>query len=228
VEQKLIHHLMLTASFHKDIGLFHGQIGIAVFFYHYSKHTNNLVYADFADDLLDNIWEKMHNRLPDTFSSGLTGIAWGIEYLIQNHFVAGNSNDVCEEIDVRIMSLDPRRMNPEFIEKELEGFLHYVLMRTIGSVKQSGGLPFDEIYRHDLLQVFMDLREQEKINETSRTLISQYLAFVSGKEAFNYQFDLLSFINESEINEKNILSSPLGLKTGLAGKLYKQIISQSQ
>ncbi|MDR1883477.1 MAG: hypothetical protein LBR26_11965 [Prevotella sp.] len=228
LEQKLIHHLMLNASFSKDIGFFHGQTGIALFFYHYSRHVNNPVYADFADDLLDNILDKIHNRLPDTFSSGLTGIAWGIEYLIQNNFVAGNSNDICEEIDVRIMGLDPRRMSPEFIEKELEGFLHYILMRTIGSVNQSGVLPFDEIYRHDLLQVFMDLRKQEKTNETSQTFISQYLAFVSGKEALNYQSNLLSFIDESEINGKDILSSPLGLKTGLAGLLYKQTSDRNQ
>jgi len=138
--ESIIHHLMMQSSFLKDIGLFYGKMGIALFFYHYSKCIDNVVYSDYAGDLLDDILENLHNRLPDTFESGLTGIAWGIEYLIQNNFVSGNSNEICEEIDARIMQLDPRRMSPKFIEKELEGFLHYILIRTLGTVKQESDI----------------------------------------------------------------------------------------
>jgi len=87
-----------------NLGLFHGKIGIALFFYHYCQHTGNVVYSDYADDLLDNILDNIHTYLPSTFESGLTGIAWGIEYLIQNNFVLGNSNEICEDIDAHIMS----------------------------------------------------------------------------------------------------------------------------
>jgi len=225
IEQQIIHHLLLQSHFLKDIGLFHGKMGIALFFYHYSKHTGNDVYSDYAGDLLDDIWDNIHNRLPDTFESGLTGIAWGIEYLIQNDFVSGNGNEICEEIDNRIMQIDPRRMTPEFIEKELEGFLYYVLIRTSGTVKQQSGLPFDEMYRNDLFQVFSFLLKQEKTSGTCLELINQYLDFATGKHLLDYKPDLLHFIdkNENEIKEKNILSAPLGLNNGLAGQLYKQI-----
>jgi hypothetical protein len=39
--------------------------------------------------------------LPVSFASGLIGIAWGIEYLLLNDFAAGNSNEICEELDYR-------------------------------------------------------------------------------------------------------------------------------
>lgn len=105
-------------------------MGIALFFYHYSRHTGNAVYSGYADDLLDEIWDNLYNRLPDTFESGLSGIAWGIEYLILNNFVSGNGNEICEDIDAHIMRMDSRRMTSGFIEKELEGFLHYVLSQA--------------------------------------------------------------------------------------------------
>jgi len=222
--QTIIHNLMLKSFFLNDIGLLHGKIGIALFFYNYSKFTDNTVYSDYADDLLDDIWNSLHNRLPDTFESGLTGIAWGIEYLIQNNFVLGNSNEICEEIDNRIMQLDPFRMFPKFAEKELEGFLHYVLIRILGTIRQQSEPPFDKLYRNNLFQVFSFLQQQDKINETCRTLINQYFNFINYKQPFDYKPDLLQLIDENKIIEKYYLSAPLGLKNGIAGQLYKKII----
>ncbi|MDL2223747.1 hypothetical protein LJB92_00350 [Bacteroidales bacterium OttesenSCG-928-M06] len=223
-EQKFIHHLLLQSSFIKDIGLLHGQMGIALFFYHYAKYTDNTIYSDYADELLDNIWENLHNRLPDTFESGLTGIAWGVEYLIQNNFVAGSSNEICEEIDSRIMQLNLHRITSEFIEKGLEGFLHYILIRTRGTIQQHSEPPFDERYRNDLFHLFSFLLQQKKINETCRLFIQDYLACVSGNNPLIYTPDLSLFIDDCKI-EEDILHSPLGLKDGISGLLYKQIHS---
>ena len=221
--QTTIHHLMLRSPFIKDIGLLHGKMGIALFFYHYAKHTGTTVYSDYADDLLDDIWKNLHNRLPDTFESGATGIIWGVEYMIQSGFVAGNSNAICADIDARIMQTDLRRMTPKFIEKELEGFLHYVLIRTQGTIKQQSEPPFDKMYRHDLFQAFSFLLQQNKANETCQTLIRQYLAYISGESPLHYTPNLLLFIDGCKTSEKEILSAPLGLSNGLAGMLYKQI-----
>ena len=222
-EQQTIHHLMLRSPFIKDIGLFHGKMGIALFFYHYAKYTGNTVYSDYADDLLDDIWKNLHNRLPDTFESGATGVVWGVEYIIQNSFVQGNSNAICAEVDARIMQIDLRRMTPKFIEKELEGFLHYVLIRTLGTVKQQSNPPFDKMYRNDLFQLFSFLLQQNKANEACQTLIRQYLAYISNGESLHYVPDPSLFIGECKTDEKKLFSSPLGLKNGLAGMLYKQI-----
>jgi hypothetical protein len=223
-EQKMIHHLMLKSLFIRDCGLLHGKMGITLFFYHYSKHTNNVVYSDFADDLLDDIWETAYNDLPVSFASGLTGIAWGIEYLLQNNFVAGNSNEICEELNNRIMSLDVRRLNSKFIEKELEGLLHYILIRIKGCIRQQIELPFDEEYRNDLRNLFVSLQKTKMISNTCKKLIKQYFDVLRDENS-NYIFNLGSFVDKTKEPkmEKEILSFPVGLRTGLAGQLYKQI-----
>jgi len=194
MEQKIIHHLMMCSFSLSNLGLFHGKTGVALFFYHYSKFTNNTVYSEYARDLVDDIWNNLHDRLPENFKSGLAGIAWGVEYMILNGFVTGNSNEICSEIDARIMQSDLRRITPKFIEQELEGFLHYVLIRTAGSVRQNNCLPFDEMYHKDLFKVFSSLLSHEKTNETCRYFINQYLSTIrAGKELgivnkLKYQF----------------------------------------
>ena len=222
-EQQAIHHLILRSPYIQDVGLFHGKTGIALFFFRYSGFTGNTVYSDFAHGLLYDIWYNSHNSLPDTFESGLTGIAWGIEYLIQNKFVSGNSNNICRKIDNRIMHFDIRRMTSELIENDLEGFLHYVLIRTLGNIQQQNELPFDEMYRNDLFCTFSNLLKKKMISETSRTLIHNYLTFVSDGKSLDYVPNLSLFVEDCKIDKDRILSSPLGLNKGLAGMLYKQI-----
>jgi hypothetical protein len=202
-------------------------MGIALFFYHYSRRTNNTVYSDFADDLLDDIWETAYNNLPVCFASGLTGIVWGIEYLLQNNFVAGNSNEICGELDNRIISFDVRRLRCEFIKNELDGLLHYILIRIKGCISQQSELPFDEMYQRDIFQTVDLLQKAGKTNCVSCNLINQLFDFVNKKQAVNYCPKLLPFIGKIKQpqKEKEILSAPLGLMDGLAGYLYKQLIS---
>jgi hypothetical protein len=227
-EEKIVHHLILKSMFIKDCGLLYGKMGIVLFFYHYAKYKNNIVYADFAEDLLDDIWETTYNNLPVSFASGLTGIAWGIEYLIQNNFVRGNSNEICEDIDNKIISLDIRRLNSEFIKKELEGLLHYILIRIKGCIRQQVELPFDEIYCSDMLQTFQSLQKTGKVNRVGRCLINQLSCFMNKKQMLNYTPNLLFFVEKIKIpkREKDILTVPFGLKDGLAGYLYKQLIGR--
>ena len=108
--ERITHHLMLNAYFNPDLGLFHGQMGTVLAMSEYSKYANNEVYFDVASCLLDNIAGKMHKNLLFSFASGLSGIGWGIEYLIQYGFVEGESVEICEEIDRKIMETDPRRI----------------------------------------------------------------------------------------------------------------------
>ena len=87
IEQQIIHQLLLRSGLQQDIGLFHGKIGIVIFFAHYHKLTNNPVFEDAADELMDELMKGLHKELSIDFGSGLSGIGWGIEYLIQNELV---------------------------------------------------------------------------------------------------------------------------------------------
>lgn len=220
---RIKHHLMLNTYFTHDIGFFHGQMGVAIVMSEYSRYMSNELYSDVASYLLDNIMENVHENLTYSFDSGLSGIGWGIEYLIQHGFVEGESIDVCEEIDRKIMETDPKRIADFLLDKGFEGLLHYVIYHLQGAIRQKSRLPFDERYLSDLYDACTQLRVQEE-SEALHLLLDVYKQFYRSGIIENYNVTLVDFVSvESGDFPEKIISYPLGLKEGLAGKLLKTI-----
>ena len=65
---------------------------------------------------MNEVFDKIHKKLPVDFGTGLAGIGWAVEYLIQNKTVEDSSLEVCEEIDHMIMKTDPRRLGDLTVE----------------------------------------------------------------------------------------------------------------
>lgn len=76
--QQMVNHLAIHGSFIDDLGLFHGKMGIALFFYHYARYANEPVYELLAENLVEEIYESIHENMPITMEKGLCGIAWGV------------------------------------------------------------------------------------------------------------------------------------------------------
>lgn len=79
--------LLLNASFTDNIGLLNGKMGISIFFYRYGRYTGNKIFTDYAGELIDEIYEEINTNTGLDFANGLTGIGWGIEYLVENRFI---------------------------------------------------------------------------------------------------------------------------------------------
>jgi len=221
LEQQVIHQLLLRSSIERDIGLYNGKMGLILFFYHYFKANNKAVFEDTANELMEELEEDIHVGLTISFSSGLSGIGWGIEYLIQNNFVEGDSLEVCEEIDKKIMEKDPRRITDYSLETGLEGLLHYVLAHIKGVMAQHSKLPFDEIYLKDLYQAASIIPGNSELSEDFKNVSRQYLHFYDTGMGFNYSFKLPSFIEVLKIDKEKLAEFPLGLKNGLSGYMLK-------
>lgn len=101
-DQRITNTLLLNASFIDNLGLMHGKMGISIFFYQLARQTNNPIYEDYAGELIDEIYEEITINNPIDFENGLTGIGWGIEYLVQNGFIEADTEEVLEEFDNRI------------------------------------------------------------------------------------------------------------------------------
>lgn len=113
----------------QDKGLFSGDTGICLFFYTLSRKTGNKEYEAFADKLLDSILDIKTWTYNPSFSTGLSGAGWVIEYLIQNGFVEGNSNEVLRDIDdIVYRSMSGMEISIS-IENGLLGFIFYLLKR---------------------------------------------------------------------------------------------------
>ncbi len=44
--ERIANHSTINSSFLDNLGLFHGKMGIVIFFYHYSRYTNNPIYDE--------------------------------------------------------------------------------------------------------------------------------------------------------------------------------------
>lgn len=127
--KEIAYHQLMFGSFTRNPGIFQGKMGLSVFFFHYARYTNNPLFEDFAAELLDEVLQMIRADTPIAFSNGLCGIGWGVEYLEQEGFVEGDTNEVLREIDARIMEYEPMRMADRTFESGLAGVAVYVGMR---------------------------------------------------------------------------------------------------
>lgn len=143
-----IEELLINNTNGDDLSLFHGKMGLVLFFFHYYRHTHNSLYEKIVEELLNDIYEDVHNDIPINLEFGLCGLGWGIEYLAQHQFIEGDTDEILEDIDTKIMALDVRRITDMSLETGLEGIAWYVLLRLTSPYSQRA---FDEIYKKDLL-----------------------------------------------------------------------------
>ena len=196
---KIANHLIINASFMSDLGIYHGKMGIVIFFVHYSRYIGNCIYDDFAGELLAEIYEEIHTDTPNNFEFGLCGIGWGIEYLFDNHFVEGEPNDVLEDLDKKIMEKDVLRIADKSFKTGLAGISSYVESRLKSKNKNKKIRVFDKLY----------------INHLKKN----YLQVVKSKPK-----DILSEILFESPDNEDIHEMPLGLYKGCSGMGLKMIL----
>lgn len=220
LEQRILHALMLRTYSLNDVGLMSGKMGVLLALANYNRLVLSDVYEDFADELMDEILSKIHKLLPLGLGNGLCGVAWGVEFLIQNGLMEGVGVEICEDIDRKIMETDPRRIVDVTLERGLEGVLHYVLAHIKGSFRQQSALPFDETYRADLFQAIQALSNQA-VSEKMQELVADYIHFYERQAEPEYELSLDEFVGTYNLDERQLSSCPLGLGCGLAGVLFK-------
>ena len=80
--------------------------------------------------LMEDIYNNINEEIPIDFETGLCGIGWGIEYLLQNKLVNGNSDEILAEYrPEKIMERAPLRIYDYSMENGLGGILLYVNAR---------------------------------------------------------------------------------------------------
>ena len=58
--------------------LYHGKMGLKLRFVHYFRHSGLMVFDDTANELIDELTAKIQTEMPVGFTSGLSGVGWGI------------------------------------------------------------------------------------------------------------------------------------------------------
>jgi lantibiotic modifying enzyme len=197
--ERLARQLTLFSSFIPALGLCHGKMGISLSLFHYARFTGKKLYENFAGELLDEICEELPQTMTVDFETGLCGIGWAIEYLLQNHFAEGNSNLILASFDKKIMERDIRRITDNSFLSGLGGISSYINMRLHSPSHRTDDIPFDETYLNDWKSV-----------TTTAT--------------FPDDRQILHTITQTIPQGNNISSWNLGLSNGCAGFIIKNIL----
>jgi hypothetical protein len=112
--QQIANTLLINVQQVKQYGLLQGKLGIAIFFYHYARYTGDKRYNTFPDEYIGFIFDKLGVNTSKWFADGLSGIGWGIDYMIKEGFLDADDN-VLEEIDLAVDQINI----PDF-QKEME------------------------------------------------------------------------------------------------------------
>lgn len=106
--RQIANTIFVNVQHQEKLGLLDGKVGISLFFYSYARYTNNKIYSELAGELIDQVYEGLDKYVDRNFFSGLTGIAYGIDYAIKNKFVETDESDgdILEDIDTDLSSID--------------------------------------------------------------------------------------------------------------------------
>lgn len=105
----IFRYAILKAENLENLGIYNGKLGMAILFYEYSRYSTDKLYEEFADEIIDSVLE-LPNDLSYRFSDGLSGIGWGIIYLMKRNFIEGDIDDILFEIDKKIELIDNKNV----------------------------------------------------------------------------------------------------------------------
>ena len=220
---RLSRYLMFHTSHLNNIGLLKGKMGITLFFFRYSVYSKKKLYKKFAEELIDEVYSEIHTNTPLHFDNGLSGIAWGIEYLVRNNFATGDTNMVLNDLDNKILEWDVRYIKDCSLEKGLEGLAHYAISRCSGKLNRQ----IPDTYIQDLITSYQANVPEESKKEK---IIADLTAILHHKQV-DFDTDFFDkIILDSKIPQRNIFTDkrPLGiLHNGYAGIGLKLMQSQS-
>lgn len=99
MEYQNINKILLASINPHFYGLANGKMGLCVYFYHLSRLENQPECESIAERLLDEVIENISLNNSIGVGTGLSGIAIGIDHLINEKFIIGDVNEILREID---------------------------------------------------------------------------------------------------------------------------------
>lgn len=199
-----------------SVGLLSGQMGIILIISQCAKQWNMPVLDQSADFLFDYISNSIGRIKDISFGSGLSGICWGVEYLVQHGIMPGPANDICEDVDRRIMESDIRRIEDFSLEYGALGLWHYVQARIQGNLSAGLPLPFDSIYLDDW-QAMIE-RNDDKFPEGSLAWLNSALNGTLKPHQLRVTPFIEKFKKRPQIN--------LSLRAGIAGYIATHYLAE--
>lgn len=178
--QRISNILMLNGGFLDNPGLYSGEMGVALFFFHYARFTQNDLYLNYGYYLIKIIQNRIHLETPINYKEGLTGIGSAIEYLVQAGYIKDDTDELLEDFDNRIFSV---QKIPKLSIEDINSILYYAIWRISGSRSKR------KIILNNLLQPVINIMDECFSNHTSTCFMIDYLKKVVENEYNNSLID---------------------------------------
>ena len=215
--KRIYYHLLLNESYFSSIGLYFGKTGCLLFLAHYAKLLNDSVLDEIVLEVIDEIFEKAVSVNTMDIPTGLCGIGWGVEYILQNKLMEGDSDEILVELDDIIINKNTRLISSE---SDFSDILKYIVIRLTSISGNGTEIPFPNDY---LMGLVHDSRkiDTEDIKHHARTI--QKII-----ENGRYKERPIILTNEmlGTVSMEGFPFVALGLKNGLCG-LGIRIMSES-
>ena len=108
----------------------HTDMGFVIGYYTYARYTQNIEYEQYADYLLDKIMDDLPKNRQFCLDNGLLGVGCGIIYLLRNHFVRGDEDEIVSGIDSQLLTILTFSRGKTIID--WHGCLYYFRLRILG------------------------------------------------------------------------------------------------
>lgn len=212
--RRIARFLMLQSSFINNIGLLHGKMGIAIFFYLYSRFSKNKLFKKYADELIDEIYKQIDAQSSIDFDSGLAGVAWGIVYLMDNKFISGDICLVLKSLDSRIQEWDVRKIRDYSLRTGLKGLAYYIISRY-GNKSCRGSIIPNEYIKDLITSLKLDITDDE-----SQILVEKLNCIIRYENVEFLDNLLYNLTNDVRFSQKSLFKDGRSfgiLDNGLAG-----------
>ena len=138
-------HLIGSLHTSYPFGLAHGKMGLLIYLYHLYDYTQEAIYKEKAERLLDDLLENDLSKNAElTVEEGLCGVALGLDYIVKKQFVDGDINDLLSGIDdLLFKKLVFGNMESRYSLSQLIHFLYYIYKRLEIQTNDNERFPFE-------------------------------------------------------------------------------------
>lgn len=217
IKEEAIQQLLIkTVNHPNDLGLLNGQMGVVIVLAQCAKQWE-MPFLDYAAEFIYNHISNSAMSLADniSFASGLSGIGWGIEYLIQKQLMIGSGDEICVDIDKKIMTYNITHICNMELSNGLIGIWKYIQARITGNINLNIAIPFNHDYLNDWLTI---MSHQPMIFSSNDTL---WLKGILSGMYHPMVLSLTPYICQTEENSYNKIC----LYNGLAGLIATKYLS---
>ena len=85
------------------VGLYHGKMGLCIYFYEFARLTSEKKYRIIADKIFDDTVNSVTEHIEIDSSNGLTGICMAVDFLIESGYIKGNPDHILKNYDDKII-----------------------------------------------------------------------------------------------------------------------------